>query len=242
MGKKKLQRFAETDTFPHFVQVSFAEAVGGFRLQGRWANEFFRNSNPLVLELGCGKGEYTVGLARKYPDRNFIGVDIKGARMWRGAKTSMQESLANVAFLRTRIELIGHFFGPQEVDEIWITFPDPQLKVSRGKKRLTHPQFLNRYKGMLKDHHVIHLKTDSIPLYQYTLALVQHNGYELLYNTSDLYADRPDDEASLFQTFYEKMWLDQGLKINYLRFRMDLSREAVSIADAIENQIFHAEG
>ncbi|MBE0641818.1 MAG: tRNA (guanosine(46)-N7)-methyltransferase TrmB [Bacteroidales bacterium] len=236
LGKKKLQRFAETETFPNFLQVPFSEAIHGFRLQGKWASGFFGNQKPIVLELGCGKGEYTVGLARHYLERNFIGVDIKGARMWRGARTALDEGIPNAAFLRTRIELIGHFFGPGEVKEIWITFPDPQLKQGRGKKRLTHPMFLNRYRKFLAKDHIIHLKTDSAPLYHYTLNLARYNGFNIHLHTEDLYAEVPGEEAAMIQTFYESMWLKEGLKIHYLRFSMDTEQPALSLPEPEETE------
>jgi tRNA (guanine-N7-)-methyltransferase len=232
--KKKLQRFAETETFPNFVQVPFSEAIQGFRLKGKWAADFFGDSKPLVLELGCGKGEYTVGLARRYADRNFIGVDIKGARMWRGAKSAIEGDLRNAAFLRTRIELIEHFFGPEEVSEIWITFPDPQLKQSRDKKRLTHPLFLNRYRKFLAAEHFVHLKTDSAPLYHFTLELARYNGFKIHFSFEDLYHDAPNEEAAGIQTFYEQMWLKEGLKIHYLRFSLDLEKPVIPLPVADE--------
>jgi len=239
--KKKLQRFAETQSFPHVVQVPYAQAMEGFPMRGKWAPEFFGNDQALVLELGCGKGEYTVGLARRNPGRNYLGVDIKGARMWRGARTSLDEGLKNVGFLRTRIELIGLFFGPEEVQEIWITFPDPQLKDSRQKKRLTHPLFLNRYRQFLAPDHQIHLKTDSAPLYHYTLALARHNGYNVHHHTEDLYAAPPEEEASMIQTFYEARWLQEGLPIHYLRFTMDLHRDALPLPGEPTSGISDAE-
>lgn len=222
MGKKrKLMRFAETHNFPHFFQISYEEALQGFQFRGNWKGHFFKNENPIVLELGCGKGEYTVGLARKYPQLNFIGIDVKGARMWKGARTSFDEKLPNVAFLRTRIELIDLYFGSEEVSEIWITFPDPHLRQSRARKRLTHPNFLNRYRTFLVKDHIIHLKTDSPELYQFTMDVIRFNNFYLDFQTADLYHQKMDEEATAIQTYYEKIWLEAGLNIHYIRFRID---------------------
>lgn len=189
MGKDKLRRFAENETFPNMFQAQYIdlERENGFSLKGEWRRDFFKNNNPIVLELGCGKGEYTVGLGRKYKDKNFIGVDIKGARMWRGCKTSIEENLNNIAFLRTHVQIIDKYFSEGEVDEIWITFCDPQLKKSN--KRLTSPRFLDIYSRILKPGGIIHLKTDSQELYHYTLEEVLiPNNYKIHYNTNDLYS------------------------------------------------------
>lgn len=225
MGHHKLQRFAENLTFPNLFQVSFQMLQeGGFELRGKW-NEYFGNNNPITLELGCGKGDYTIALARRHPDRNYIGVDIKGARLWRGAKTSNEEQMHNVAFIRTRIELIEQFFAPDEVAEIWVTFPDPQPK--KEFKRLTCERFLSRYKSFLKSGGPVHLKTDSLELYEYTRdEVVAPAGYRVEYATTDLYAtpadSRPDipclQEAQMTQTFYEKMFLAEGKPITYIKF------------------------
>ena len=180
----------------------------------------FGNNNPLVLELGCGKGEYTVGLARLYPERNFMGLDIKGARIWKGAKTVHHEGIPNVAFLRTRIDFIRSFFAPGEVSELWITFPDPQEKRRRRKKRLTGALFLNMYREVLKDDALIHLKTDNASLYRDTLALVRYNGLRVEKGTSDLYQESWNDETTAIQTFYERNFLEEGAKIHYLSFRL----------------------
>ena len=221
MGRKnKLQRFAENLTFPHLFQYSYEEAVKGFPLKGKWNSDFFKNDNPIVLELGCGKGEYTVGLARKFPGKNFIGIDVKGARLWRGLKTSHEEGLKNVAFVRARIELIEYFFGKNEVDEIWITFPDPQIKESREKKRLTSPLFLNRYKTFLKPGGILHLKTDALLLYDYTLEVLKQQGFEIEYANEDIYHSDLDNEVVEIQTFYEQKWLEFNTPIRYIRARL----------------------
>lgn len=220
MGKNKLKKFADMDTFPIVFQYPFATIQNsGFPLKGKWNKEFFKNDNPIVLELGCGKGEYAVGLARKYPDRNFIGIDVKGARMWTGAKEAVEKNLTNVAFLRTNIELIAHFFEQAEVSEIWITFPDPQMKKVR--KRLTSTRFLDFYRLILKSNGIIHLKTDSPFLYTYTDALVQLNKFKTVINTSDLYHSDVVDDILEIQTFYEQQWLDRGLTIKYIKFHLD---------------------
>jgi tRNA (guanine-N7-)-methyltransferase len=186
MTKKKLQRFAEMNTFSNVIQPEFDEVFGKeFFLRGQWNQSRFRNQNPILLELGCGKGEYSVGLAKRYPGKNFIGIDIKGSRMWRGALTAISENLNNVLFLRTRIELINSFFGPGEVEEIWLTFPDPQLKKKR--KRLTSARFLTNYSRFLKNNGLIHLKTDSKELYNYTLGLARMNDFKIRFQTDDLY-------------------------------------------------------
>lgn len=242
MGKNKLKRFAENKEFPHFFQVPYDQAKQGFKLKGRWQEDFFRNPNPIVLELGCGKGEYTVGLAREHPEMNFIGVDIKGARMWRGARTSYEEDLPNVAFLRTRIELIPWFFGPEEVKEIWITFPDPHPRKGRARKRLTHPHFLERYRQFLLPDHIIHLKTDNPGLYQYTLDVIRHNNYPLLSRTNDLYGSGFRGPASQIQTFYEQMWLEEGLNIHYLQFSIDLQRKPEVPPDNVRKEASGSHG
>ena len=220
MGRKnKLQRFAETKTFPNMFQPQYEDVKDGYYMQGNWRADFFKNDNELVLELGCGKGEYTVGLARKYPDRNFIGVDIKGARMWRGCKTSVEEGLTNVAFLRQRIQLIHHMFDRDEVDELWITFPDPQPKVA--KRRLTSPQFLERYAKILKPGGLINFKTDNEPLFDYTLEMIAEYGHELVVSVKDLYNAEGFEEVKAIKTYYEKLFNDQGFDINFMQFRLN---------------------
>ena len=217
MAKHKLARFKENLTFPNLIQVSFEELEqNGFEWRGRW-NEFFCNDNPIVLELGCGKGEYTLALALENGQRNYIGVDIKGARMWRGAKTSNEEGMKNVAFLRTRIEMINRFFGPNEVSEIWITFPDPQPK--KPMKRLTSERFLGYYRQILKPGSFINLKTDSRELYDFTLdEVITPAGYNIEFSTADLYASGYGGMATAVQTFYESMFLKEGKPITYIRF------------------------
>ena len=219
MGKHKLARFAENLTFPNLFQVSFEQLEqSGFEWRGRWS-EYFGNPGPIVLELGCGKGEYTLALARNNPQCNHIGIDIKGARLWRGAKTSNEEQMRNVAFLRTRIEMIQSFFAPQEVSELWITFPDPQPK--KPMKRLTSPRFLERYRPLLRPGAPIHLKTDSRELYDYTLDEVLHpSGHPVAFATPDLYASGYGGMATAVQTFYESMFLKEGKPITYIQFSL----------------------
>ncbi len=200
----------------------------GFALKGKWHEEFFGNSNPIVLELGCGRGEYTVGLARRYPDKNFIGVDIKGSRMWHGAKEAHGEGMKNVAFLRTNIEIIHELFAADEVSEIWLTFSDPQMK--KATKRLTSTYFMERYRKFLVDGGLIHVKTDSNFMATYTKHMVEHNALPTEYVTFDLYSDEAEtfgiitqeeqDNLRSIQTYYEHMWLERGLDIKYLRFRL----------------------
>ena len=219
MSKRKLERFAELDTFKNVFQPVQSEFIcDSFRLKGNWSKDFFKNQNPIILELGCGKGEYTVGLAEKFPEINFIGVDIKGDRIWRGSKTALDKSLRNVAFLRTQIENITFFFGKDEVSEIWITFPDPQPNKPKIKKRLTSPQFLECYKKILKPDGIIHLKTDNINLFDYTLEVINDGGHKLLFSTNDLYNSSVSGEALSIRTYYEQMFLNQNLPIRYLKF------------------------
>lgn len=219
MGKNKLKRFAEMREFACALQypreVLLAE---GFPYKGSWNSGFFRQEAPITVELGCGKGEYTVQLAQSDPARNYIGVDIKGARMWRGAKTVEEEGIGNAAFLRAEIENIDQFFEPGEVDELWITFPDPQMKKSR--KRLTSTRFLELYRKILKADGIVNLKTDSPFLYEYTRRLVQLNGFEVLMDTDDLYGSGLADPVSSIKTFYEQQWLSRGKKIKRLSFRL----------------------
>jgi len=221
LGKNKLERFAENETFEHFFQPSFQDLVSGFPLKGKWHADFFGNNNPIIIEIGCGKGEYTVNLAEKYPATNFIGLDKKGARLWRGGKTSKENKLSNVAFIRTRIEQLEHIFSPGEVDEIWITFPEPQ--PSKERKRFTSPQFIERFRKIMKPDGIIHLKTDSDLFYAFTLRVIKEDGHELLYSNDDLYSN-PDDyrikDVIAIQTFYEKMWLAEGFKIKYLEYKL----------------------
>lgn len=224
-SKNKLKRFAENETFDNLFQLNYEQLYQeDFYLKGKWNSDFFKNDHPIVLELGCGKGEYTIDLAQQKPDFNFIGVDIKGARLWRGLKTAHEKNMKNVAFLRTRIELINYFFAENEVSEIWITFPDPQPRNSREKKRLTSPIFLERYRLFLKKDGIIHLKTDSDLLYNYTMESLEENSNPVQYSTDDLYATNEELEVKQIRTFYEKIWLDQGLKIKYIRFGLKNER------------------
>ena len=205
--------------YPNVIAPKFDEVFrADFRLKGRWTKEIFGNDQPLVLELGCGKGEYTVALARKYPEKNFIGVDIKGARIWVGATDALQNNLANVAFLRTRIEFIRSSFATGELSEIWITFPDPQPQQSRENKRLTSPRFLQSYREILQPEGIIHLKTDSESLFTYTCEVVKSNKYRILTCTDDLYHAGFVDDILSVQTYYEKMFMNKGFTIKYLKF------------------------
>lgn len=219
MSKNKLAKFADMETYQHVFQYPFGKlkSEGNFPLKGKW-HQFFNNNNPIVLELGCGKGEYTVELAQLFPNKNFIGIDIKGARMWTGAKLSLEKGLNNVAFLRTNIELIQHFFDTNEVAEIWITFPDPQMKKVR--KRLTSTYFMQRYQQILKPNGLIHLKTDSPFLYTYTSLMVQYNQYPIVFRTADLYHSNWVNELLSIKTYYEKQWLERGLSIKYIQFEL----------------------
>jgi tRNA (guanine-N7-)-methyltransferase len=220
-AKNKLKRFAENMTFDNMFQYHFEEVKDGFYLKGKWGKDFFKNDWPIVLELGCGKGEYTVGLARRYPEKNFIGIDIKGARMWRGLKTANEEGLNNVAFIRTRINQIGYYFDMNEVGEIWITFPDPHPREIKTRKRLTSPQFLKEYRKFLKKDGIIHLKTDNIIFFEYTLDVIKEEKLELVFSSYDIYDGSMDNELTQIQTFYEKKWLEHGTKIKYLKFSMN---------------------
>ncbi len=226
MAKNKLQKFADMETYSHVFQYPFAVLKErGFDMRGKWNEMFFHNDNPIVLELGCGKGEYAVGLARRYPNKNFIGVDIKGARMWTGASEAKAEGIENVAFLRTHIELITHFFAPGEVSEIWITFPDPQMKKTR--KRLTSTRMLELYREILTENGIIHLKSDSPFLYTYTRAMVQENNFPILIDTDDLYNSGIDDDILGIKTFYEQQWLERGKSIKYIKFIYESRNELI---------------
>jgi len=221
VGKNKLARWTELGSYDNVIQPEIGEiSVKDHPIKGRWKKKLFKNENPIVLELGCGKGEYTIGLANRFPDYNFIGIDIKGARMWRGAKTANEQKLPNVAFLRTRIEFINSFFSTDEVNEIWITFPDPHPGGRNSNKRLTSPWFLNLYRLFLKDKGLVHLKTDNTELFNFTKTVVSYNNLETVSSTDDLYSERIDNILSI-RTHYEKIFLDAGLKINYLSFRID---------------------
>ena len=222
MGKGKLAKFADMAANPRVVECPFwkLKADEGFALKGRWNVDFFKNDNPIVLELGCGRGEYTVGLARQYADKNFIGVDIKGARMWHGAQEALNEGLTNVGFLRTSIEFIHEMFAENEVSEIWLTFSDPQMK--KPTKRLTSTYFMERYRKFLVDGGILHLKTDSNFMATYTRLMAEANHLPIEQWTDDLYADPAVEGSALttIQTYYEQMWLERGLSIKYLRFRL----------------------
>jgi len=221
MGKDKIRRFAELHTFAHVIESDIDEVLKtDHPIKGNWQNTRFNNTNPIVLELGCGKGEYTVNLARIYPQKNFIGVDIKGNRMWVGAKQALESTMQNVNFLRTRIEFIPAFFQQNEVSEIWITFPDPQPTQRRKRKRLTSSLFLNKYKLFLKDDGVIHLKTDSDLLYEYTLQLIEKNKLQVIYNVPDLYNSELVDLTYGVKTHYEQIFLAKGQPIHYLQFSL----------------------
>lgn len=221
-SKNKLKRFRENERFSNVIQPTREEVVGGdFSLKGKWSKEFFQNDNPLILELGCGKGEYTVGLARRNPDINFLGIDIKGARFWRGAKTALEEELPNAGFLRSQIELVDLLFAEGEVFQIWITFPDPQIKYKRTKHRMTNSTFLQKYKKILVPEGTVHLKTDSEFMHGYTLGLLHGEGHEVLQANHDVYKNEysPKEVVDL-QTFYERQYLEEGKKITYIEFRI----------------------
>lgn len=201
-------------------ELNYEQVIDGFELKSNWKNRFFKNQNYLIIELGCGKGEYTTGLAQIFPGKNFIGIDIKGARIWRGLVTTAEKTLRNVAFIRSKINLIEYFFGKNEVSEIWITFPDPHPSKIKEKRRLTSPQFIARYYDVLKPDGVIHLKTDNIIFFEYTQDVIRDYGHELLYSTYDVYGEKNDDLLTQIQTFYEKKWLKLGTKIKYLSFKL----------------------
>lgn len=230
MGKGKLAKFAEMETFRNVFQYPYSVVDNvPFKMKGHWREEYFHNDHPIVLELGCGKGEYTVGLGRRYPEKNFIGVDIKGARMWTGAKQALEEGLSNVAFLRTSIEIIDRFFDADEVQEIWLTFSDPQMKNPR--KRLTSTYFMERYRHFLIDQGTIHLKTDSNFLFTYTSYMIDGNHLPLLFRTTDLYHEKGLDQETLdilsIHTYYEQMWIDRGLNIKYQKFLLPHNGELI---------------
>ncbi|MFH1297176.1 MAG: tRNA (guanosine(46)-N7)-methyltransferase TrmB [Bacteroidota bacterium] len=217
MAKKKLIRFTENIKFPYLFQPRYSELQPEFRLRGKWRPDFFRNDRPITLELGCGKGEYTVGMARENPERNFIGIDIKGARLWRGCKTVEEENLRNVAFIRSRADHIEHLFQPGEVEEIWITFPDPQ--PGKERKRLTAPIFLKRYQRILKPSGIIHVKTDDSDFFSYTREIVKEYQTVVLLATEDLYREYKEEPVTRIQTYYEAIWREEGKKIAYLKFQ-----------------------
>ena len=218
-SKNKLKRFKENESFDNVIQPSREEVLKGFSLKGKWQS-YFKNNNPIVLELGCGKGEYSVALSEKYPEKNFIGIDIKGARFWRGAKTALENDFQNVAFLRTQIELIDLCFGKNEVSEIWITFPDPQIKYKRTKHRLITKPFLEKYQSILNAKGLVHLKTDSEFLHGYLLGLLHEGHHDVIFAHHDIYnSSSPPSEATAIQTFYEKQYLELNKAITYVKFR-----------------------
>jgi tRNA (guanine-N7-)-methyltransferase len=221
-SKNKLKRFSENETFNNVFQPTREEVVSdSFSLKGNWNSSFFKNNNPIIVELGCGKGEYSVGLAQKNPDVNYIGIDVKGARFWRGAKTAIDEGMHNVAFVRTQIELINFIFGENEISEIWITFPDPQIKYKRTKHRMTNSEFLQQYKKVLKPDGVVNLKTDSEFMHGYTLGLLHGEGHEVLYANHNVYKNEGSPlEVTEIQTFYEKQYLEINKAITYIRFKI----------------------
>lgn len=242
MGKNKLAKFAEMETFPNVFQMSSQLLRDGqsFCFKGKWRESYFRNNNPIVLELGCGKGEYSIGLGKLFPEKNFIGVDIKGARLWSGAKQAYQEGMTNVAFLRTNIEMINHFFEKNEVDEIWLTFPDPQMK--KTSKRLTATNFMLIYQQFLKPQGLIHLKTDSNFLFTYTVEMVKLNNYPVLFSTIDLYGAVMDDKILDIRTYYEQQWLERGITIKYVKFQLVFQENLCEPEVLIEHDSYRSFG
>ena len=239
MGKNKLKKFAEMETLQCVFQYPFARLQNeSFPLRGKWNQEYFHNSNPIVLELGCGKGEYAVGLASRFPDKNYIGIDCKGARMWTGATQATTMGLSNVAFLRTDIELINSFFAENEVSEIWITFPDPQMKKVR--KRLTGTRFLSLYRNILCDGGMVHLKTDSPFLYTYTHTLVQGNNFVTDIDTDNLYSSDIVDDILDIKTYYERQWLSRGLTIKYIKFHLPKEGDLIEPDIEIEEDTYRS--
>lgn len=237
MSKGKLAKFADMERYENVFQYPYSVIDNvPFEMKGKWRETFFKNNNPIVLELGCGKGEYTVELAKLYPDTNFIGVDIKGARMWTGATMALNQGLKNVAFLRTNIEIIDRFFDKDEVSEIWLTFSDPQMKNPR--KRLSSTFFLERYRKFLVNNGTIHLKTDSNFLFTYTTCMVEHNKLPMLFHTTDLYHQEGIDDTTKqilsIQTYYEKMWIERGLNIKYMKFSLPQDTQLVEPEVEIE--------
>ena len=217
----KLQRFAELNTFSNVIQYPDHEESKPFPMRGKWAEEFFKNDHPIVLELACGKGEYTIGLAKQFPEKNFIGIDIKGNRIWKGAKYALENDMKNVGFLRIEIEKLPHYFADGEIDEIWITFPDPQLKKKRTRKRLTFPRFLKLYEQVGKKNVFIHLKTDSTELYEFTIEMIEQENCRIEENIKDVYKEAPDHPVLTgIKTYYEGKHLENGLTIKYLKFRL----------------------
>lgn len=241
MGKNKLRKFAEMESNPLVLQYPFsrlrAEGFDSFPLRGRW-HEFFKNDNPIVLELGCGKGEYSVGLAELFPQKNFVGIDIKGARMYAGATLAMRRGMTNVAFLRTQIELLDHFFAPGEVSEIWITFPDPQMK--KATKRLTGTRFMELYRKVMTPGGIVRLKTDSPFLYAYTREMARLNGLPFEVDTDDLYHSGLVDPILAIRTHYESQWLARGLTIKYLAFALPPEPPLIEPPDEFERDTYRS--
>lgn len=221
MGKDKLKRFSENESFLNLIQPKFSYPPADHELKGNWRRDFFKNEHSLIVELGCGRGEYAVNLAQKFPDKNFIGIDWKGARLWRGAKTGVEEKIPNLGFARIQIQDCVALFGADEVNEIWITFPDPNLEESRAKKRLTSPRYLDRYRKFMTIDGIVHLKTDSRPFYDYTLEVIAEQNLKISKQTHDLYNSEILDDVLSIKTTYEKMWLKGGLKICYVQFRLN---------------------
>jgi tRNA (guanine-N7-)-methyltransferase len=219
----KLEKFADFETFTNCFSFHYEQIEKGFPLRGKWRTEYFKNNHPLVLELGCGRGEYTVGLAEAHPNKNYIGVDVKGNRIWTGAKYALDNKLQNTAFIRSRIDSIEHCFSEAEVDEIWLTFPDPQPQKPRARKRLTNPRFLNRYKQFLKPNGIMHLKTDSTSFFEYTLEVIEQEKLPLFWSTSDLYLNCPAERSELIniKTYYEKLFTGKGERIKYVAFGLN---------------------
>lgn len=257
MAKNKLQKFAEMAEYNHVFQADFSDLYSSddnaaetnsenilnsikFHMRGQWGRQFFHNDNPIVVELGCGKGEYTVELAKLYPNKNFIGVDIKGARMHTGATQAKEEGLTNVAFIRTRIEFIEAFFAPGEVSEIWVTFPDPQMRKER--KRLVGTLMLSRYRNFLKADGFVHLKTDSPFLYTYTTEMLRVNKINPAVALSDLYGSGYDDVILSIKTYYEGKWLEHGLTIKYFKFTIPQSVSLIEPDIEIEHDTYHMVG
>jgi tRNA (guanine-N7-)-methyltransferase len=221
VGKNKHKHFAENLTFTNFFQDRYHQICDGFKHKAVWNERFFANPGPITLEVGCGKAEFSVHLAKKYPHRNFVGIDVKGARMWRGAKDSQELGLTNTAFIRTHVQNLALYFGPNEVSEIWIPFPDPQPNKPSERKRLTSPNLLNVYAKILSPGHTIHLKTDSQFLYDYTLEVIARENHQLLFETNDLYQSDYQGDVTEVTTFYESHFLQQGFTIKYIQFRLN---------------------
>lgn len=240
MAKNKLAKFAEMNVLENVFQPRHQEVFRtDYPLKGQWASRVFQNNHPIVLEIGCGKGEYTVGLGKLYPEKNFIGMDIKGARMWHGAKTALQQKMSNAVFLRAYAEMLESVFAPGEISEIWITFPDPQM--SKKRKRLTGSRFLSLYKKIIKENGTIHLKTDSPFLYIYTQEVIQLNHLKTLFSTDDLYSSDLKDPILSIKTFYEQQWLSRGKTIKYIRFSLEGTTVFSEPETEIEKDDYHSE-